>query len=80
MAIQEGPDGPAGPKPERRYAAVERTAAVPVGVVAGGLSPERAFGGLYGGISRRAPACFRKPPSSAQNNAKAVTLTCVIRI
>jgi Fe-S oxidoreductase len=35
MAIHEGPDGPAGSYPEARYAALERTPAVPMSIVAG---------------------------------------------
>jgi len=56
MAIKEGPGGPAGPKPERRYAAVERTAAVPVGVVAGGLF---AGAGLWWALRRNKPSRTR---------------------
>jgi Fe-S oxidoreductase len=36
MAIREGPDGPSGALPEKRYATVERTPAVPAGIVATG--------------------------------------------
>ncbi len=36
MAIEEGPEGPARTLPETRYAAVERTPAVPVSVIAAG--------------------------------------------
>ncbi len=36
MAIKDGPDGPSGPLPEKRYATVERTQALPVGIVAAG--------------------------------------------
>jgi len=53
MAINEGPGGPAGDKPERRYAAVERTAAVPVGVVAGGIL---AGAGLWWALRRKKPS------------------------
>jgi FAD/FMN-containing dehydrogenase/Fe-S oxidoreductase len=34
MAIREGPNGPLGPLPEKRYTAVERTPALPVGILA----------------------------------------------
>ncbi len=37
MGIREGPRGPAGPRPETRYAAEERTPAVPAGVIAAGV-------------------------------------------
>jgi Fe-S oxidoreductase len=43
MAIKEGPFGPEGPLPERDYAALERTPAIPAGLVAGGLL----LGGLW---------------------------------
>lgn len=36
MAIQDGPKGPSGPFPERRYTAIERTPAVPAGIIATG--------------------------------------------
>jgi Fe-S oxidoreductase len=36
MALQEGPQGPSGPLPEKQYTALERTPAVPVGILAGG--------------------------------------------
>jgi hypothetical protein len=36
MALQEGPQGPSGPLPEKQYTVLERTPAVPVGVLAGG--------------------------------------------
>ena len=38
MAIQDGPDGPPGPLPEKRYAVVERTSVIPAiaaGLIAG---------------------------------------------
>src|SRR5947209_14236642 len=56
MAIKEGPGGPAGAKPERLYAAIERTAAVPVGVVAGGLL---AGAGLWWALRRKKPSRTR---------------------
>jgi hypothetical protein len=34
MALHEGPARPQGPLPEQRYASLERTAAVPTGVMA----------------------------------------------
>jgi Fe-S oxidoreductase len=36
MAIQDGPAGPPGPSPEARYAAVEKTPAIPAGILAAG--------------------------------------------
>jgi Fe-S oxidoreductase len=35
MAIREGPGGPSGPLPEKRYTTLPRTRAVPVGLIAG---------------------------------------------
>jgi FAD/FMN-containing dehydrogenase/Fe-S oxidoreductase len=53
MAMREGPDGPAGPLPERRYAAAESTPAVPVGIIAAGLV---AAAGLFWVFARRSRA------------------------
>ena len=50
MALREGPSGPPGPRPESRYAAVERTPAVPAGVLAMGLL---AGAGLWWALSRK---------------------------
>jgi Fe-S oxidoreductase/FAD/FMN-containing dehydrogenase len=38
MALHEGPAGPQGPLPETRYTAIDRTPAVPVGVLAAALT------------------------------------------
>jgi hypothetical protein len=36
MAMKEGPEGPAGPLPEKSYAALPRTPTVPAAVIAAG--------------------------------------------
>jgi hypothetical protein len=38
MALREGPDGPPGPLPETQYTTLDRTPALPLGVVAAGLA------------------------------------------
>ncbi|HLI86976.1 MAG TPA: FAD-binding protein [Bryobacteraceae bacterium] len=50
MAMQEGPNGPAGAMPEARYTKLERTSAAPVGLVAGGLV---AAAGIWWGMRGR---------------------------
>jgi Fe-S oxidoreductase len=50
MAIREGPSGPSGPLPERQYAALESTPAVPAGLIAAGLV---AGAGLLWAVGRR---------------------------
>jgi Fe-S oxidoreductase len=37
IALREGPSGPQGTFPEKRYATVEKTPAVPAGIIAAGL-------------------------------------------
>jgi len=49
MGIEEGPAGPQHPFPEDRYTVIERTRAVPAGVVAAGLI---AGAGLWWAIHR----------------------------
>jgi Fe-S oxidoreductase len=50
MALRDGPDGPSGQRPETRYAALEPTPALPVGVVAAGLL---AGAGLWWALGRK---------------------------
>jgi Fe-S oxidoreductase len=60
MALHEGPDGPRGPLPETHYTTLERTPAVPVGVIAAGVS---AVAALWWALARRkrrrGPRTFR---------------------
>src|SRR4051812_47440736 len=50
MALQDGPDGPAGPLPETRFTALPRTASVPIGGIAAGLA---GGAGIWWALARR---------------------------
>ena len=43
MALRDGPDGPPGPLPESHYTTLERTPALPLGVIATGLAAAAAI-------------------------------------
>jgi hypothetical protein len=43
MALHDGPDGPPGPLPETPYTTLERTPALPVGVIAAAVAAGAAW-------------------------------------
>jgi len=68
MAMHEGPAGPPDPVPETRYAAIERTPAVPAGVLAAAVL---AGAGLWWAMARR--------PARSRVSTRAIPGATVIR-